>query len=197
VTQEEARVILNASAFDNVSVSVEHVLFQEKQWVASAKMIPKVIYKRMGRLELLHRASVVLGVSGPSLQSAFEIPELSDIVVERYNEYQKAVNQFKLMVFQAENFEEISVNVSGWLELFRIYASVWPQFENSEKVKLSDELDPVLFYGELRMLSEKGICTFEELLLSEDKIGTEVKKESNRLNLLYRSFGDGSGIEKS
>ena len=70
-------------------------------------------------------------------------------------------------------------------------------FDGVEEIKLSQEIDPVFFYGELLALSRSGISTFEEFVKSAEKVGPEVKKESNRLYLLYRSFGDGSGVEKS
>ena len=87
--------------------------------------------------------------------------------------------------------------VENYLDLFKYYASVWPKFDGVEEIKLSQEIDPVFFYGELLALSRTGISTFEEFVQASDKVGPEVKKESNRLYLLYRSFGDGSGVEKS
>lgn len=197
MTQEEARVILNVSAFQNASAAFEQLLFEQKQWFASSKMIPSVISKRSEKLELMHRASWVLGLQTESNLTATVALEFSDTLIERYNAYQKEVNSIKLKIFQSENFEELSRMVKYYLALFKNYASVWPKFDGVEEIKLSQEIDPVFFYGELLSLSRTGISTFDEFLQSADKVGPEVKKESNRLYLLYSSFGDGSGVEKS
>jgi hypothetical protein len=197
VTQEEARVILNVSAFQNASVAFEQLLFEQKQWFASSKMIPKVISKRLEKLDVMHRASGVLGLQRESNPKATVALEFSEKLIERYNAYQKEANLIKLKIFQSENFEELSLVVKYYLELFRNYASVWPKFDGVEEIKLSQEIDPVFFYGELLALSRSGISTFEEFVKSAEKVGPEVKKESNRLYLLYRSFGDGSGVAKS
>ncbi len=187
MTTKEARVFLNADAFDDLEEAYEQLLFDQKQYFLNKPCIPKVFEGKIEKLKHFLEASMLLGLESDKVEVAMHDFHFSDdTMLDVCRSYAQEINDCKKRLSQALSFGELKTLVEEQLQIFLNYASKWPLFaEFQEGLKLSSEPDPVVFFQELKLLESQGISTFAQLVNSADNIGAIVKKESTRLHSLH------------
>lgn len=188
MTSSEARIFLNADAFEDIEDAYEQTLFDQKQYFLLKPCIPKVDVSKMERLKLYHEASTILGLGVDANYPAQQILFSEVSLIEFHRSYSEQLKQVKRLISSANGFDELKSYAYYRYQLFCEYASKWPFFtEFKEGLLLSSEPDPMLFFEELKQLESNGISTFASLVESDVQLGLLVKKESTRLHLVYNS----------
>ena len=187
MTTKEARVFLNADAFDDLEEAYEQLLFDQKQYFLNKPCIPKVFEGKVEKLKHFLGASMLLGLESEKVEVAMHDFHFSeDTMLDVYRSYAQKLNESKKKLSHALSFGELKTLVEHQLQLFLDYTFKWHLFaEFQEGLKLSSEPDPVVFFQELKLLESQGISTFAQLVNSADNIGVIVKKESTRLHSLH------------
>ena len=187
MTTKEARVFLNADAFDDLEEAYDQLLFDQKQYFLQKPCIPKVFDGKIEKLNHFMNASMLLGLESEKVEVAMHDFHFSeDTMLDVCRSHAQEINDCKKKLSQALSFGELKTLVEEQLQIFLNYASKWPLFtEFQEGLKLSSEPDPVVFFQELKLLESQGISTFAQLVNSAGNIGVIVKKESTRLHSLH------------
>lgn len=190
MTSSEALVFLNAEKLDDLQDAYNELLFHEKQFFLLKPCIPKVYLSKLRKIDLFIEAAQVLEIEQTELKNktkSFEISE-EDTLLNHFRKYSEVLKELKKDISSCTTFFELKQLVEVRLDLFHLYASKWPLFEEfKEKVKLGSEHEVVAFFEELKHLERLGITTFASLMNSEASLGLMVKKESTRLYCLHNS----------
>ncbi len=188
MTSAEARIFLNADAYEDITDAYEQTLFDQKQYFLLKPCIPKVDVSKMERLKLYHEASTILGLEVEANYPAQQILFSEASLIEFHRSYWEQLNHVKKLISSVNGFDQLRAYAYYRYQLFCEYASKWPFFtEFKEGLLLSSEPDPMLFFEELKQLESNGISTFASLVESDVQLGLLVKKESTRLHLVYNS----------
>ena len=188
MTINEARIFLNADAFDDLEDAYEQLLFDQKQYFLLKPCIPKVFESKIEKLNRYQKAAEVLGLETENTEGINQQIQLAEIsILDFYRSYIDQLNGIRKMISQATCFSKLKELAAYRLNLFREYASKWPLFEAfKEGQLLSSEPEPVAFFQDLKQLESDGISTFASLVESGETVGILVKKESTRLYSLHK-----------
>ena len=189
MTIKEARIFLNADAFDDLEDAYDQLLFDQKQYYLLKPCIPKVFEAKTEKLNRYQKAAEVLGLESGLLQVFnLQFHFVENSILDFYRCYMDQLNENRKMISQATCFSQLKVLAEYRLNLFKEYASKWPLFEAFQEGQLlSSEPEPIAFFQELKQLENDGISTFASLIDSDRSVGMLVKKESTRLHCLYNS----------
>ena len=92
-----------------------------------------------------------------------------------------------MKLYQVHDLNQMINFIEVLIQLYLEYASKWPAFSGVD-LKLTKEIDPLLFLKELKGLHDKGINAFNKMILNEHVLSNELKHESARLSAISKDF---------
>ncbi len=191
MNEKEALSYLNVKTIDELPVTIEFEVFQIKNFIFSTVFHPKLALSKIQKLrQLIHIQENVL-----NLNSGCDLVEInhndfaikSQFALEAAQQFNKYKAQIFMDLHKAHQLKQMIRCIEILIQLFIEYASKWPAFSGID-LKITKEMDPMLFLKELKGLNEKGVNTFHEISLNENDLSREMKHESSRLSVISKDF---------
>ena len=191
MNEKEALSYLNVKTIEELPVTIEFEVFQVKNFIFSTVFHPKLALSKIQKLkQLIHIHEKVLNSSkGHGLVEVNhnEFCIQSQFPLDAVQKFNKHKAQIFMDLHQAHDMKQMVSCIEVLIQLFLEYASKWPAFSGID-IKLTKEIDSMLFLKELKGLNEKGVNTFHEMIIKEHVLSHEMKHESSRLSAISKDF---------
>jgi hypothetical protein len=192
---KEAQIYLNANDYSELASLVDEEVFKIKKYFFTTAFHPKLAQSKVQKLnKLLDIQNNALQMEPKeSLTLILEAEEISSFKdcspLECIVQYNQKRSELLIQLHRAEYIIEIIRCIQSKTKLFLNFASKWPPL-NADfiEVKLTKEIDPIIFLKQLRLLDENGINSFEGLAGNQKLISSDLIHEFNRLNKIALEF---------
>lgn len=157
--EHEALIYLNANSIEELQTKIEDEVFKIKNSIFSTVFHPKIAFSKIQKLKhiiairekLLH--SINSADSHEILGNNFQIQ--SQGVLQCIHQFNAQKSQVFMNLHQTSDLNAIVFYIEQTIQLFLEFSGKWPSFSDI-KIKLTKEMDAMLFLKELKTLNETG-----------------------------------------
>ncbi len=184
MTEDEAQYLLSVDDLDEIEDHYDELLFEFKHFLLSGKTLPSLIDSRVKRLRKQEEAMTILGYQRVAAEVSDEWGQFEDHSFSAlFSMYQNQLGSIKVGIQRANSIAE----VVGWseklLKCTANFAKAWLNDASLDAsgVLLSNTLDPMRLYEEIREAEKMGIRSITDLIKgAENEV---LLQESKRLSL--------------
>jgi hypothetical protein len=192
---KEAQIYLNANDYSELASLVDEEVFRIKKYFFTTAFHPKLAQSKVQKLNKLldiqnnalqmePKEAMTLILESEEISSFKDCSPLGCIV-----QYNQKRSELLIQLHRAENIIDIIRCIQSKTILFLNFASKWPTLNaDFMELKLTKEIDPIIFLQQLRLLDENGINSFESLAGNQKLISSDLIHEFNRLNKIALEF---------
>ena len=192
---KEAQIYLNANDYSELASLVGEEVFKIKKYFFTTAFHPKLAQSKVQKLNKLldiqnnalqmePKEAMTLILESEEISSFKDCSPLECIV-----QFNQKRSELLIQLHRAEYIIEIIRCIQSKTKLFLNFASKWPHLNaDFMEVKLTKEIDPIIFIQQLRLLDENGINSFESLAGNQKLISSDLIHEFNRLNKIALEF---------
>ncbi len=192
MNSNEALIYLNAKHINELPLKIEYEAFQIKNFFFSNAFHPKLAISKIQKLKklLVIQQEVLLYSALNSTKPSDQALLIDDSnIINCVQQYNLHKSKLLLKLHLTNEIKEVISIIEQAIELFLLFGKKWPNFSiEKNELKLSKEMDSMLFLEQIRLLNMDGVVCFDQLLSNKNQLSFEMMHESTRLNIITKEF---------
>lgn len=185
MSPEEICSILRIEDLSEAADALEIEVFELKKSILAKPLLRQTLKSKILRLEKLSEITAALELQTEE-QAPFEFdPVKTDEVLELWGSYMRAKSNWKRVFSQSTAPKSVIALLEQGLEMELTFSQQFKAFDwIEEEPVFGVEPDPMLIQNGLKLASERGFLTFEDLEKNKSELQKELLLAIKRLSLL-------------